>query len=319
MHRTSGRWLVCLAGLALALLMSFAEPASWVADVALDAAAMVVAALAVGMRRPVPLLLFALAGAGAALLLPSPFAAGVEGGVILLLATFFVVIWLNTPFSSVVAAPGTKYRVEGVERTVPDLEVAGEMPHLLRPPLIDTLNRLVRYADDLLVRHQINYVAQFGTLLGALRHGGLIPWDDDIDFRLCTYDDDERMRAHLDLIAEDAKRDGFVLFEHGKYWKLAPDNFWRYPQVDIFHPGKEEVTTEPPQRIPFERGMVSAPADPVGWVTRRYGENSLKQVVHDLPFWDSGFVPAMIDRLFGHRIKTGAADFYARLFSVTAK
>ena len=318
MHRTSGRWFVCLAGLALALLMSFAEPASLAADVALDAAAMIVAALAVGMRRPVPLLLFAIAGAAAALLLPSPFAAGVEGGVILLLAAFFVVIWLNTPFSSVIASPGTKYRVEGVERTVPDLEVAGETPHLLRPPLINTLNGLLRYTDALLVRHDITYMAQFGTLLGALRHGGLIPWDDDIDVRICTPEAYQRMLDRHDAMVADAKKDGFVLFRHGKYWKLAPDNFWRYPQVDIFHPGKY-AQIEPPRRVPFEGGTVSVPADAVGWITKRYGENSLRQVVHDLPFWDSGFVPAVIDRLFGYRLKSAAADFYARLFSVTAK
>ena len=40
------------------------------------------------------------------------------------------------------------------------------------------------WLDRLCVRHAIPYWLSSGTLLGAVRHGGFIPWDDDVDIEL---------------------------------------------------------------------------------------------------------------------------------------
>lgn len=50
------------------------------------------------------------------------------------------------------------------------------------------LLEMLEYVDDICRRHNIRYWLSSGTLLGAYRHGGFIPWDDDLDVEMLDGD-----------------------------------------------------------------------------------------------------------------------------------
>ena len=59
---------------------------------------------------------------------------------------------------------------------------------------------------SILEANNVPYIITFGTLLGAVRHGGFIPWDDDFDFFLFddTYD------AAIELLRKELPKDMFL-------------------------------------------------------------------------------------------------------------
>ncbi len=57
-------------------------------------------------------------------------------------------------------------------------------PSLTSPDVIRKLYQMLRDIHGILCANGIQYWMDSGTLLGAVRHGGIIPWDDDADIAL---------------------------------------------------------------------------------------------------------------------------------------
>ena len=56
-------------------------------------------------------------------------------------------------------------------------------PGILRKAQLIILDMLIEF-DAICKKHQLQYWLDSGTLLGAIRHQGFIPWDDDIDLSM---------------------------------------------------------------------------------------------------------------------------------------
>jgi len=157
------------------------------------------------------------------------------------------------------------------------------------------LRELLCLTDDFLKARGLPYWIDFGVLLGAVRHGRLIPWDHDLDIGMCG----EPFRA---LVTEcERLRISGALISDGLRFQWACDNVYRFllgdVWVDIFeyeerdgklcpalsvadregdpcyadHPAEDIL---PLRELSLDGRWFSAPRDPAACLRRYYGDYS---------------------------------------------
>jgi lipopolysaccharide cholinephosphotransferase len=101
------------------------------------------------------------------------------------------------------------------------------------------LYKLAKIVNNVLVENNIQYFTEAGTLLGVLRHKGIIPWDDDIDIKVWHKD---WLRLLQPDIVKQFKKLGYSIVKvtgtnlikvfpsNSKQW----DGNFGFPFLDIF-------------------------------------------------------------------------------------
>lgn len=78
---------------------------------------------------------------------------------------------------------------------------------------------LLMVLDDICRRHDIRWFAGYGTLLGAVRHHGFVPWDDDIDVVMLRPDYDRFCQVAMKEIQEPFYWDNW--HNTGAFWLFS--------------------------------------------------------------------------------------------------
>lgn len=108
-------------------------------------------------------------------------------------------------------------------------------------PIQVKLLEMLKWFHDYCIKEGISYYAVGGTMIGAMRHHGFIPWDDDIDIAIPRKDYNRLIRIFTNVI------DGYVLESP---YSGNPDYLYSYAKLYDTRTTLVEKT-----RVPCKRGV----------------------------------------------------------------
>ena len=108
--------------------------------------------------------------------------------------------------------------------------------NIVKPEIIKKIYKMLFILNKVFEENNIEYWMDGGTFLGAIRHQGIIPWDDDGDVEIWEKDEQK-----LKNIAPIFKKYNLSLMPTWFGYKIfyndsqdIPGYKWKYPAVDIF-------------------------------------------------------------------------------------
>lgn len=105
------------------------------------------------------------------------------------------------------------------------------------------LLKIALQVDAILEKHNIKVIAFFGSCLGAIRHKGFIPWDDDFDFGILRKDYNKALKILREeapnLFVWDWMQDASAVIKFAKVYNKIPQDIDKTSMkylagVDIF-------------------------------------------------------------------------------------
>src|SRR5262245_16797346 len=159
------------------------------------------------------------------------------------------------------------------------------------PKDIGRLYQMLKIFDQVAKDNGIVYWMDSGTLLGAVRHEGIIPWDDDADLMIFEVD-----RRKLMALEPEFSKYGFYLKDCDTVIRVFPTFTQHYPFIDIltarFDPETQRIDINHPdvrkdnpneyfflkeicQLVPMKLGplVMMAPSNSCRYLKCNYGED----------------------------------------------